>query len=96
MRHLARRIQFAVVALLALISAPGLALAQEFQKVEGAPRQEMAASPFVVGAYSFIWLAVVVYVFIVARGLARVDRELRDLEQKLGRSGAGPAGGPDR
>ena len=96
MRDLARRIPLALAALVALVAAPGLALAQEFQKVEGAPRQEMAASPFVVGAYSFIWLAVVVYVFIVARGLARVDRELRDLEQKLGRSGAGPAGGPDR
>jgi CcmD family protein len=91
MRHLARRIRLALAALVALVAAPGLALAQEFQKVEGAPRQEMAASPFVVGAYSFIWLAVVVYVFIVARGLARVDRELRDLEQKLQRGG-----GPNR
>ena len=47
MRDLARRIPLALAALVALVAAPGLALAQEFQKVEGAPRQEMAASPFV-------------------------------------------------
>jgi CcmD family protein len=78
-----------------LVSSSGLALAQEFQKVEGAPRAEMAASPFVVGAYGFIWLAILVYVFFVARGLARVDKELGDLQRRL-RSGAGPASGPDR
>jgi CcmD family protein len=100
MRHLARRITLALTvalaALAASISTGGLAVAQEFQKVEGAPRQEMAASPFVASAYSFIWLAILVYVFIVARGLARVDRELRDLEQKLQRGGARGAAGPDR
>jgi CcmD family protein len=55
----------------------------------------MAASPFVVGAYGFIWLAILVYVFFVARGLARVDKELGDLQRRL-RSSAGPATGPDR
>jgi CcmD family protein len=86
----------ALAAALAVLAAPSLALAQEFQKVEGAPRQEMAASPFVASAYGFIWLAILVYVFVVARGLARVDRELRDLEQRLQRSGAGSEGRPDR
>jgi CcmD family protein len=96
MTHLARRIPFAAAVFGAVFAlAPGLAFAQEFQKVEGAPRAEMAASPFVASAYGFIWLAVLVYVFVVARGLARVDRELRDLEQKVQRSGVGSAAGQE-
>jgi CcmD family protein len=100
MRQLTRKIALRAALAFAfaftfLVSGSGLALAQEFQKVEGAPRAEMAASPFVVGAYGFIWLAILVYVFFVARGLARVDKELGDLQRRL-RSSAGPATGPDR
>jgi CcmD family protein len=76
-----RRIEVAVLALLALL--PATALAQVYEKVEGIPRQELPAGRFVSAAYGFIWIAVLVYVVFVARGIARVNRELAELRRKL-------------
>jgi CcmD family protein len=82
--------------LLAALLIPALARAQEFVKVEGAPRQEIPAGPFVAAAYAFIWIAVLAYVIVLARGLARVRRETDELRGKLDRAaGSGrPAAGP--
>jgi CcmD family protein len=80
---------FAAAALAAL--APAAARAQEFVKVQGAARQEIPAGPFVAAAYAFIWIAVLVYVVFVARGVARVRRETDELRVKLDR-GARPGG----
>ena len=71
------------LALLATLAWPALALAQEFQKVEGAPKQEVPAVPFVAVAYGFIWLALFVYIFFVARGVGRARREIAELRRKL-------------
>ena len=78
------------VAWLAVLLAlsPGLALAQEFQKVEGAPRPEMPSGPFVAAAYGFIWIAILAYVLFVASGLQNVRRDLAELRKKI--DGAGP------
>ena len=51
----------------------------------GPLRQEIPAVPFVAAAYGIIWLAVLFYVFLVARGLARVDGEIADLKKKIDR-----------
>lgn len=67
-----------------LLGPGGVALAQEFQKVEGPPRQEVPAVPFVAIAYGIIWVAILAYVVLVARGVARVNREISELERKLG------------
>jgi len=80
----------AVVALWA-----GTAAAQEFQKVDGPLRPELPAGPFVGTAYGFIWIAVLLYVLSVARGLARVRRDVEELRRTVGRidskiDGAGP------
>jgi CcmD family protein len=83
-----RRLGLAVAALavaLATMLTPALAHAQEFVKVEGAPRQEMPAGPFVAAAYAFIWIAVLAYVIVLARGLARVRKETGELRAKLDR-----------
>ena len=72
-----------VLALLAFGSAP--ALAQEFEKVTGPLRVEIPAVPFVAAAYGIIWLAILFYVFVIARGLARVDGEIADLKRKVDR-----------
>jgi CcmD family protein len=80
----------AVVRILTVILAmawPALALAQEFQKVEGKIADNVPAVPFVGIAYGVIWLAVLVYVLMVARGLGRVNQELAELRRKL--DGAG-------
>ena len=82
-----RRVLF-VLALLAL--GPAQALAQQFEKVEGPIRQEIPAVPFVAAAYGIIWLAILFYVFIVARGLARVDGELAELKRKVDRQDTRP------
>ena len=77
-----------VVALLALV--PAQALAQKFEKVEGPLREQIPAIPFVAAAYGIIWLAVLFYVFIVARGLARVDGEIAELKRKVDRQDTRP------
>ena len=73
------------LAALAATLAPALARAQEFVKVEGAPRQEMPAGPFVAAAYSVIWILVLGYVIVLARGIARVRKETAELRAKLDR-----------
>ena len=75
-----------VLALLAL--GPAQALAQEFEKVDGPLREQIPAVPFVAAAYGIIWLAVLFYVFFVARGLARVDSEIAELKRKVERQDA--------
>jgi CcmD family protein len=76
---------FPILASLAAVLAPALARAQEFVKVEGAPRQEIPSGPFVAAAYSFIWIAVLAYVVVLARGVARVRKESEELRAKLER-----------
>ena len=77
------RIRAAATVLAALAVLPATALAQVYEKVEGIPKQEIPAGRFVSAAYGFIWIAVLVYVVFVARGIARVNRELADLRRKL-------------
>jgi len=73
------------LAALAATLAPALARAQEFVKVEGAPRQEIPAGPFVAAAYSVIWILVLGYLIVLARGIARVRKETAELRAKLDR-----------
>jgi CcmD family protein len=65
------------------LSVPALALAQEFQKVEGKVTDEVPAGPFVGIAYGFIWVALLAYVLFIARGLGRVRGEMDDLRRKI-------------
>jgi CcmD family protein len=72
------------------------ALAQVFDKFDERARTEMPATPFVAGAYAFIWVALGVYVFIIARGLRRAEAEVAELKRRVeargSRSGPGPSG----
>ena len=67
-----------------------LVSAQEFEKVSGAVREELPAGRFVAAAYGFIWIAVLVYVVSIARGLGRVRKDLGDLKNKIDRAGPRP------
>ena len=78
-----RRIHAFLTAAAALALVPATALAQVYEKVEGIPRQEIPAGRFVSAAYGFIWIAVLFYVVLVARGVARVNREMAELRRKL-------------
>jgi CcmD family protein len=88
---LIRRASLAAVVLVAVLQTSGAALAQQFEKVENIPKQEIPAGRFVGIAYGIIWLAVLTYVLLVAGGLKRVNQEIADLKRKLG-GGAGPRG----
>ena len=84
------RLRLIVLAAVAAL-LPAVARAQEFVKVEGAPRQEIPAGPFVAAAYAFIWIAVLAYVVVLARGLGRVRKETDELRGKVDRA-AHPGG----
>lgn len=90
-----KRLRSTLVACAALL-LPAMARAQEFVKVEGAPRQEIPSGPFVAAAYAFIWIAVLAYVIVLARGLGRVRKETDELRGKLDRATAPgrPPSGP--
>ena len=75
----------AMLAAIVLAAAPGAVLAQQFEKVENLPKQEIPAGKFVAIAYGIIWLAVLAYVLMVASGVRRVNQEIADLKRKLDR-----------
>jgi len=78
-----QRLRAAIIAALLALATPAVALAQQFEKVEGRVADEIPAVPFVGYAYGFIWIAVLGYVVYVARGLGRVNGEIEDLRRKL-------------
>jgi len=82
-----KRIRSALFAVAMLAVWSGTALAQEFEKVENIPKQEIPAGRFVSIAYGIIWLAVLAYVVMVAAGVKRVNQELADLKRKVDRTG---------
>src|SRR5262245_22161603 len=79
-----------VVALLALTGIATLAFQDKgFVPVQpGETGQEtLPATPLVFVAYAFVWVALLSYVVLLWRRLARVERELADVRAKLqGRS----------
>ena len=47
------------------------------------------AAPFVIAAYSMLWLGLFGFVFLVLRRVTRVERELAVVEDSLSRRGGG-------
>jgi CcmD family protein len=84
------RALLAVVAGALCCLVPALVSAQEFEKVSGAVREELPAGRFVAAAYGFIWIAVLVYVVAIARGLGKVRKDLGDLKNRIDRAGPRP------
>ena len=82
-----KRIRSALLAVAVLAAWTGTALAQEFEKVENIPKQDIPAGRFVSIAYGIIWLAVLAYVVMVATGVKRVNQEIADLKRKVDRTG---------
>jgi CcmD family protein len=89
MKKLSRLLKIISMAAVVL-AAPAAALAQEFQKVDETKKlaDNVPAVPFVGIAYGVIWVAVLVYVLSVARGLGRVNSEMDELKRKLERAAA--------
>jgi CcmD family protein len=89
-RRLARLLGglFLLVAPLIALLAPALALAQQaaagYEPMNEATRVRTDPNPFILGAYGFIWAAVVVYVVMLARGMRQAQGELDRLRRKVG------------
>ena len=65
------------------------AAVDEFVKMsEAAPREVLPATPLVFYAYSFVWLALIVYVFSIWRRMTRVEQDLAAVQRRL-REGSG-------
>ena len=82
-------IRTAALAAVVLVASAGAALAQQFEKIENIPRQDIPAGRFVSIAYGIIWLAVLTYVLVVAGGLRRVNQEIADLKRKVDSQASG-------
>ena len=65
-------------------AGPALAQAQDgFKDVGDITRETLPAAPLVYLAYALVWIALIVYVFLLWRRLDRVERELRDVSARL-------------
>lgn len=82
----------ALVAVAVLALSAGAARAQEFVKVDNAVREQLPAPQFVAAAYGFIWVAILTYVLIVARGLAKTRVDIDELRRRVERAD-GPGSG---
>lgn len=64
---------------------PTTSVQDEYVPLSELPDSEkLPAAPFLIGAYSVAWVAVLGYVWLLWRRLDRVERELRDVRQTTG------------
>ena len=58
----------------------------DFQPVPEIPASEqMPSAPLVIAAYAFVWLAFIVYVWMMWRKLGKVEQELQTLSTQIGK-----------
>jgi CcmD family protein len=58
----------------------------EFVPVNSLPQAEqLPAAPLVIGAYAFVWVALLVYVWSLWRRMTKLERELADLQRRVER-----------
>ena len=72
---------------LLLINAVVFAQPQsEFMPVTEVPASEqLPSAPLVIAAYAFVWLAFMVYVWMMWRKLGKVEQELQTLSAQIGK-----------
>jgi CcmD family protein len=98
MRRYGRVFALLLVAEVLLVGPPALlvASAQPADQTEAAREgyvpvkdlpaaEQLPAAPLVIGAYAFIWIGVMAYLWTIWRRLAAVDRELALLRQTIER-----------
>ncbi len=82
---------FVCVALVAPVAAQGTTPSQTtppamqgFEPVTGVPPSEqLPAGPLVMGAYAFVWVVLIAYIWSVARRLSKVQDEIDRLGAQL-------------
>ena len=45
--------------------------------------EQLPAAPLLVGAYAFVWVALVVYIWSLWRRMTKIERELTDLRRRV-------------
>ena len=96
MRRCGRVFAFVLVVVVLLVGRPALlaAHAQPTDQTEAAREgyvpvkdlpaaEQLPAAPLVIGAYAFIWIGMMAYLWTIWRRLAAVDRELALLRQTI-------------
>lgn len=46
------------------------------------PADQLPAAPLLIGAYAFVWIALMVYMWTIWRRLTKVEADMRALERK--------------
>jgi CcmD family protein len=70
----------------AVFAQPGQS---EFKPVTEIPASEqLPSAPLVIAAYAFVWLAFMVYVWMMWRKLGKVEQELNQLSAQIGKKRA--------
>jgi hypothetical protein len=78
-----RRAALVLGPLLITLMCATAAHADEFVRMDEAARKPTDPNPFIIGAYGFMWVAVLAYVAFVARGLSRGRAEVEELRKKV-------------
>ena len=66
------------------------AAAQEqkpFEPVTSITTESLPATPLLYSAYGAVWVVLILYVFVLARRLTRVERDLRDVSARITKRG---------
>ena len=80
---------FVLVAVPALAFQPPAAQDGFVPISEVPPSERLPAAPFVIGAYAFFLVLMVVYIWTIARRLNHVQHEMKVLEQRTGQAAQG-------
>jgi len=60
------------------------AQANDYVPISAVPAAEqLPAAPMVIGAYAFLWVVLLVYVFYLWRKMRGLERELADLQKRV-------------
>ena len=93
-----RTVSIVAIMLIAMVPATVVAQAQpkaaqdEFVPInELPPDEQLPAAPLLIGAYAFVWVALMVYLWSLWRKLGRVEQELATVSARMTRTGG--AGG---
>lgn len=63
---------------------PSSTAQEEFVPVSALPQAEqLPAAPLLIGAYAFVWVALMVYVWSLWRRMTRLERDLADLQRRV-------------